>query len=182
MIRGRPFSLSAPSLWAPLWPSPAHRRPNSVVRRVIAEMCRVGERDVTSDTNHRQPCRYPGSMRIALVSPYSWTYQGGVNRHVEALAEQFISRGDHVRVLAPWDPPDAISRRLHRSHPELREAPDYLVPLGRTVGYGANGAVSNLSSFPGGPIALRRELRSGNYDVVHVHEPLAPLVGCGATP
>jgi phosphatidyl-myo-inositol alpha-mannosyltransferase len=119
-------------------------------------------------------------MRIALVSPYSWTYQGGVNRHVEALAEQFIARGDHVRVLAPWDPPGLISRRLHRSQPELRDAPDYLVPLGRTVGYGANGAVSNLSSFPEGPIALRRELRSGNYDVVHVHEPLAPLVGWDA--
>lgn len=119
-------------------------------------------------------------MRIALVSPYSWTYQGGVNRHVEALAEQFIARGDHVRVLAPWDPPGRISHRLHRSQPELREAPDYLVPLGRTIGYGANGAVSNLSSFPEGPIALRRELRAGNYDVVHVHEPLAPLVGWDA--
>ena len=119
-------------------------------------------------------------MRIALVSPYSWTYQGGVNRHVEALAEQFIARGEHVRVLAPWDPPDAISRRLHRSHPELREAPDYLVPLGRTVGIGANGAVSNLSVFPEGPVALRRELRAGDYDVVHVHEPLAPLIGWDA--
>lgn len=120
-------------------------------------------------------------MRIALVSPYSWTYQGGVNRHVEALAEQYIARGDHVRVLAPWDPPDAISRRLHRSEPDLREAPDYLIPLGRTIGFGANGAVSNLSAFPEGPIALRRELRSGNYDVVHVHEPAAPLVGWDAT-
>jgi phosphatidyl-myo-inositol alpha-mannosyltransferase len=119
-------------------------------------------------------------MRIALVSPYSWTYQGGVNRHVEALAEQFIARGDHVRVLAPWDPPDAISRRLHRSHPELREAPDYLVPLGRTIGFGANGAVSNISAFPEGPISLRRELKAGDYDVVHVHEPLAPLVGWDA--
>ncbi len=119
-------------------------------------------------------------MRIALASPYSWTYQGGVNRHVEALAEQFIARGDHVRVLAPWDPPDSISRRLHRSHPELREAPDYLIPLGRTVGVGANGAVSNVSVFPEGPISLRRELKAGNYDVVHVHEPLAPLVGWDA--
>ena len=119
-------------------------------------------------------------MRIALVSPYSWTYQGGVNRHVEALAEQFIARGDHVRVLAPWDPPDAISRRLHRSQPDLREAPDYLVPLGRTLGIGANGAVSNLSVFPEGPISLRRELRAGDYDVVHVHEPLAPIVGWDA--
>jgi phosphatidylinositol alpha-mannosyltransferase len=119
-------------------------------------------------------------MRIALVSPYSWTYSGGVNRHVEALAEQFMDRGDHVRVLAPWDPPDKLSRRLHRSQPELREAPDYLVPLGRTLGIGANGAVSNLSVFPEGPIALRRELRSGHYDVVHVHEPLAPFVGWDA--
>jgi phosphatidylinositol alpha-mannosyltransferase len=119
-------------------------------------------------------------MRIALVSPYSWTYSGGVNRHVEALAEQFIARGEHVRVLAPWDPPDFVSRRLHRSEPELREPPDYLVPLGRTLGIGANGAVSNLSVFPEGPISLRRELRAGNYDVVHVHEPLAPVVGWDA--
>jgi phosphatidylinositol alpha-mannosyltransferase len=119
-------------------------------------------------------------MRIALVSPYSWTYQGGVNRHVEALAEQFIARGDHVRVLAPWDPPDAISKRLHRSPPELREAPDYLIPLGRTLGIGANGAVSNLSVFPEGPISLRRELKAGNFDVIHVHEPLAPIVGWDA--
>jgi phosphatidyl-myo-inositol alpha-mannosyltransferase len=131
-------------------------------------------------SEHRQSSRYPEAMRIALVSPYSWTYQGGVNRHVEALAQQYIARGEHVRVLAPWDPPDAISRRLHRSQPELREAPDYLVPLGRTIGIGANGAVSNLSVFPEGPLSLRRELRSGGYDVVHVHEPLAPVVGWDA--
>jgi phosphatidylinositol alpha-mannosyltransferase len=120
-------------------------------------------------------------MRIALVSPYSWTYGGGVNRHVEALAEQFLARGEHVRVLAPWDPPDAVTRRLHRSTPELREAPDYLVPLGRTIGWGANGAVSNLSSFPDGPVRLRRELNSGHYDVVHVHEPPAPLISWDAS-
>src|SRR5689334_15690511 len=120
-------------------------------------------------------------MRIALVSPYSWTYSGGVNKHVEALAEEFMARGDHVRVLAPWDPPDVISRRLHRSGPERREPPEYLVPLGRSFAFGANGAVSNISPFPEGPVALRHELRSGGYDVVHVHEPLAPLIGWDAT-
>ncbi len=124
--------------------------------------------------------RYPDPMRIALVSPYSWAYPGGVNRHVEALAEQFLARGDHVRVLAPWDPPDAVTRRLHRAEPEATTPPDYLVPLGRTVGIGANGAVSNLSAFPEGVARLRRELRAGRYDVVHVHEPPAPLISWDA--
>jgi len=120
-------------------------------------------------------------VRIALVSPYSWSYQGGVNRHVEALAEEFLSRGDHVRVLAPFDPPGQLSGALHRAAPESRPAPDYLVPLGRTVGISANGAVSNLSLSPAGGFAtVRRELRQGDYDVVHIHEPVAPLIGWSA--
>jgi len=120
-------------------------------------------------------------VRIALVSPYSWSYQGGVNRHVEALAEEFLGRGHHVRVLAPVDPPGHLSRALHRAAPEPREIPDYLMPLGRSVGFGANGAVSNLSPFPaGGVVAPRRELRRGGYDVIHVHEPLVPLIGWNA--
>jgi phosphatidyl-myo-inositol alpha-mannosyltransferase len=119
-------------------------------------------------------------VRIALVSPYSWTYQGGVNRHVQALAEEFLASGHDARVLAPWDPPDRLSRVLHRAPAEARERPDYLIPLGRTVGFGANGAVSNLSVFPEGVTAMRRELRAGRYDVVHVHEPPAPVVGWDA--
>jgi phosphatidylinositol alpha-mannosyltransferase len=121
-------------------------------------------------------------VRIALVSPYSWSYQGGVNRHVEALAEEFLRRGDDVRVLAPFDPPGRVSRVLHRAATEPRELPDYLTPLGRTVGFGANGSVSNLAPFPaGGVVAPRREVRAGDFDVIHVHEPLAPLVGWNAT-
>jgi phosphatidyl-myo-inositol alpha-mannosyltransferase len=119
-------------------------------------------------------------MRIGLVSPYSWTYQGGVNRHVEALAEQFLGRGDEVRVLAPWDPPGGLSRRLHGSAPTAQRRPDYLIPLGPTIGIGANGAVSNLSVFPDGLVRLRRELRAGRFDVVHVHEPPAPLISWDA--
>jgi phosphatidylinositol alpha-mannosyltransferase len=121
-------------------------------------------------------------MRIALVSPYSWTYPGGVTRHIEALAESFIAQGHHVRVLAPYDPVDLRSSVLHRgARPQPLAAPDYLVSLGRTVGFKANGAVSNLSVTPHGVAALHRELRTGGYDVVHVHEPVAPLTGWVAT-
>jgi phosphatidylinositol alpha-mannosyltransferase len=120
-------------------------------------------------------------VRIALVSPYSWSYQGGVNRHVEALAEEFLGRGHHVRVLAPFDPPGRLSRALHRAAPESREIPDYLIPLGRSAGFPSNGAISNLAPFPaGGVVAPRRELKRGDFDVVHIHEPLVPLVGWNA--
>ena len=49
----------------------------------------------------------------------------------------------------------------------------------RTVPFDArpmNGAVSNLATFPKSVGLLSRELRHGNYDVVHVHEPNAPYL------
>jgi phosphatidylinositol alpha-mannosyltransferase len=50
------------------------------------------------------------------------------------------------------------------------------------MGFGANGSVSNLAPFPaGGVVAPRRLVRSGEFDVIHVHEPLVPLVGWNAT-
>ena len=122
------------------------------------------------------------SMRIALVSPYSWTYPGGVTKHIEALAERFLRDGHEVRVLAPLDPPDRISALLHRgARPQQLDAPEYLVSLGRTVGFKANGAVSNLSITPYGVATMQRELRTGRFDVVHIHEPIAPLTGWVAT-
>ena len=116
-------------------------------------------------------------MRIALVSPYSWTYPGGVTRHIEALAEQHLAAGHDVRVLAPVDPGDWLALRLHRgARPSCRPLPDYLVPLGRTFGFPSNGAVSNLAYGVSTVVALRRELERG-YDVVHLHEPVAPIPG-----
>ncbi|HEX3041510.1 MAG TPA: glycosyltransferase [Solirubrobacterales bacterium] len=105
-----------------------------------------------------------------------------MNRHVEALAEEFLGRGHDVRVLAPVDPPGRVSRVLHRAQAERRDLPEYLTPLGRTAGFGANGSVSNLAPFPaGGVVAPRRLVRSGEFDVIHVHEPVVPLVGWNAT-
>jgi phosphatidyl-myo-inositol alpha-mannosyltransferase len=118
------------------------------------------------------------AMRIALVSPYSWSYPGGVTRHIEALAEQFLAGGHDVRVLAPYDPPDRLSARMHRgARPEARELPDWVIPLGRTIGVKSNGAVSNLPHTPYAITTLRRELRAGRFDVIHAHEPVAPVVG-----
>ncbi|MBV8430624.1 MAG: flippase-like domain-containing protein [Solirubrobacterales bacterium] len=121
-------------------------------------------------------------MRIALLSPYSWTYPGGVTRHVKALAQSFMAEGHYVRVLAPWDPPGRASALLHSgARPPVVPAPDFLIPLGRTVGIPANGSVSNVSLTPFGLSTALTELRSGRYDVVHIHEAMSPLAPWVAT-
>src|SRR3954452_306648 len=120
-------------------------------------------------------------MRVALVSPYSWTYPGGVPRHIEALAVELDRAGHDVKVLAPFDPDRRRTAVLHRgARPQPRERPEWLVPPGPTIGWPLNGAVSNLAPTPGAVSTLRRELRAGRFDVVHLHEPVAPVVGWDA--
>src|SRR3954463_504617 len=116
-------------------------------------------------------------MRVALVSPYSWTYPGGVTRHIEALAAELDRAGHDIRVLAPFDEDRRRTAVLHRgARPQVREVPEYLVPLGGTIGWAFNGAVSNLAGTPSTIATLRRELRAGAFDVVHLQEPVAPVV------
>jgi phosphatidyl-myo-inositol alpha-mannosyltransferase len=120
-------------------------------------------------------------VRIALLSPYSWTYPGGVTRHIEALSRELREQGHEASVLAPYDPDDRLTRRLHRgARPQRHPVPDGFVSMGRTVGIPANGAVSNMAITPSSVYALRRELREGGYDILHIHEPIVPLLGWDA--
>jgi phosphatidyl-myo-inositol alpha-mannosyltransferase len=120
-------------------------------------------------------------VRIALLSPYSWTYPGGVTRHIESLARELNEAGHDARILAPFDPDDAFSRRLHRgARPQRHPTPERFVSLGRTVGIPANGAVSNMTVTPSSVYAMRHELREGGYDVAHIHEPVVPVLGWDA--
>jgi len=124
---------------------------------------------------------YHRAVRIALVSPYSWTYPGGVTQHIEALAAEALAAGHDVSVLAPWDPDDRLAAVSHRgARPVDRSRPEWLVPLGRTVGLPFNGAVSNVALSRGALVRLRHELAGDRFDVVHVHEPIVPTLGWDA--
>ena len=109
-------------------------------------------------------------MRIALVSPYSWTYPGGVTRHIEALAEQYLEPGPRcARARAVRSArPDRLGACTAAPDRSVGPAPDYLVSLGRTVGLKANGSVSNLSidadrRREAPPRAQSRPLRRGSH-------------------
>jgi phosphatidylinositol alpha-mannosyltransferase len=117
-------------------------------------------------------------MRVALVSPYSWTYPGGVTRHIEALTEELALAGHQVRVFAPFDQDTRRAALMHRgTRPQRRPMPEWLHPLGGTIGWPSNGAVSNLAGHPYAISEARRAIRAFRPDVVHLHEPVVPVVG-----
>jgi phosphatidylinositol alpha-mannosyltransferase len=106
-------------------------------------------------------------MRVGLVCPYSWDVPGGVQEHIRDLAEALIDLGHTVSVISPADDDAAL--------------PYYVVPAGRAVAVPYNGSVARLSFGPLSANRVRRWIRDGNFDVLHVHEPAAPslsLIAC----
>ncbi|MDQ6938489.1 MAG: glycosyltransferase family 4 protein [Actinomycetota bacterium] len=100
-------------------------------------------------------------MRVGIVCPYSWDIPGGVQAHVRDLAEQLIVLGHAVSVLAPGD----------EDSPGL---PPYVVTAGKAVPIPYNGSVARLQFGVVSAARVRRWLRDGAFDVVHVHEPAPP--------
>lgn len=99
-------------------------------------------------------------MRIGIVCPYSFEVPGGVQRHVHDLAEALLAQHHEVSVLAPAD--------------EDAPLPSYVVPAGRAVPVRYNGSVARLVFGPLSATRVRRWLTSGDFDVIHVHEPFTP--------
>lgn len=106
-------------------------------------------------------------MRIGIVCPYSWDVPGGVQEHIRDLAEALIDLRHEVSVISPADDDDAL--------------PAYVVPAGRAVAVPYNGSVARLAFGPLSANRVRRWIKDGGFDVLHVHEPAAPslsLLAC----
>lgn len=103
------------------------------------------------------------TLRIGLVCPYSFDVPGGVQFHVRDLAEALGRLGHRVSVLAPAD--------------EETPLPDYITPAGRAVPVRYNGAVARMTFGPVSARRVRRWLAEGEFDVLHLHEPVTPSLG-----
>ncbi|MGH3303403.1 MAG: glycosyltransferase family 4 protein [Streptosporangiaceae bacterium] len=106
-------------------------------------------------------------MRVGIVCPYAWEVPGGVREHVSGLAEALMDLGHDVSVIAPAEDDTVL--------------PPYVVAAGRAVPVPYNGSVARLSFGFLSAGRVRRWLKDGNFDVLHVHEPAAPslsLLAC----
>jgi len=99
------------------------------------------------------------ALRIGLVCPYSLSLPGGVQAQVLGLARELRRQGHEARVLGPCDgpPPEA-----------------FVTPLGNSLPTAANGSIAPLAPDASAALRTIRALNDETFDIVHVHEPLAP--------
>ena len=99
-----------------------------------------------------------------MVSPYDFTWPGGVTAHVTQLARQLGRTGHEVQVLAPHSPSREYS------------SPDDFIRLGRSVPLPSGGSIARVSLswwlYPKVRALLQRE----DFDIIHLHEPMAPIL------
>ena len=106
-------------------------------------------------------------MKLALVSPYDFAYPGGVTEHVSHLAEQFVSRGHEVHIIAPssddeTEPIASLDAPVHR--------------IGRVVSVPANGSVARITLSLRSYLQAKRLLAEEQFDLIHLHEPMMPAL------
>ena len=95
-------------------------------------------------------------MRIGLVCPYSLSAPGGVQQQVLGLARALERQGHEVSVVAPGDCSG--------------------ISVGRAFGFRVNGSIAPMAPQPAAAARAVRAIRRGGFDVLHLHEPLAPSI------
>jgi phosphatidylinositol alpha-mannosyltransferase len=103
-------------------------------------------------------------VRVGLVSPYSLSLPGGVQGQVLGLARALRGLGHQVRVLGPCD----------GAPPEVG-----ITALGDSIPTAANGSMAPVAPDPSNALRTIAALRDEHFDVIHLHEPIAP--GCTVT-
>jgi len=119
-------------------------------------------------------------VRIGLVCPYSFSSPGGVQGQVLELGRALRQLGHGVGIVAPGE-----------AVPDEGVLPDTGVTGVGVTGVGVtgvggshrfrvNGSVAPMAPGPFAARRARRWMKQGDFDVLHLHEPLAPSITIAA--
>ena len=107
--------------------------------------------------------------RVGIVCPYSFARPGGVQNHVLGLAGWLTRQGSMVQIFAPDEPPAGMLD-------EYGLASSQYFSAGRSVALKANGSVARINFSVGSARRAKHWLDQGDFDVIHIHEPMTPSV------
>lgn len=100
------------------------------------------------------------SLRIGMVCPYAWDVPGGVRSHVADLTAELRDRGHFVDILAPLDDDSPLAHEVTNG--------------GKPIAVRYNGSIARLNFGLRATRQARKWIQEGHFDLIHVHEPMAP--------
>jgi phosphatidylinositol alpha-mannosyltransferase len=119
-------------------------------------------------------------MKVGIVVPYSWSFWGGVQEHADHQARALHDLGIEAKILMGHDPPGRLTKLLHPKEGRHTRPPDYVVPVGRSVIVPANASLPNIILSPPAMMRMKRSFEEERFDVIHVHEPITPVLSAFA--
>jgi phosphatidylinositol alpha-mannosyltransferase len=102
----------------------------------------------------------PPPLRIGICAPYDLARDGGVNSHIRAQAQALRARGHDVTVFGA----------------SSRPRPGDAVTVSPCVSFVIGATDTPIGFDPASWFRVGRLYRERRFDIVHVHEPLMPLV------
>jgi phosphatidylinositol alpha-mannosyltransferase len=103
-------------------------------------------------------------VKIGFVSPYDWSYHGGVRSHIIHLAAELERMGHTIGIITSATGPDG------------RIAEPKVTKLGWAAPIPWNGSIARIAVSPLLARQTRAVLERERFDVIHLHEPLAPAL------
>ena len=104
------------------------------------------------------------TLNIAMVSPYDFSFPGGVNSHITNLSRELTRIGHKVHVLAPCTALDRVNKDL------------CFYPMGGAIPIPYSGSIARLSLSFSQKRKIKLFLNNNSFDLIHIHEPFAPIL------
>jgi len=105
--------------------------------------------------------------RILMVSDVYYPHPGGIPEHIKSLSEHLMARGHHVDILT--------ARFSKKNFPSWQDPPN-VIRVGKSFKIPANKSTSSITISPRISNKVKKIIHQGNYDIVHTHGPVAPML------
>jgi phosphatidylinositol alpha-mannosyltransferase len=109
-------------------------------------------------------------VRIAQVTEFYAPWSGGITEHVVNLSRELRSQGHDVRILT------SRFRSAKGGVPPPADLEPHTLRLGPNLRFPYNGGMAGLTYRLGLPRRLDRILARESFDIVHLHNPMTPVL------